>query len=229
MSTGGRVKLSKKISIRIECCAEYPDEPLLPRRQVGPFEVEEPMSEALAEKKAVWIVANEAHKIGGNLAGGCLRDLILGKEIKDYDIFLNFDLSHPATAVQLNEEIFGKGKVLPPEATQNMRAEVKGLIKYHNAAVDIIVVDCPNIRDLVKTFDASICQVWTEKVGDDIIVFCSENFLRYMRDKSWLWYTIVPTSAHLDRLVDKFGPYIAYNGDYELNPVNLGKLSDMIK
>lgn len=238
MSTSGRVKGSKKLSVKLALDkienSKAVDSVLdgmfdtigfmgagaslgIPPEDVCPGKCDDPWCEnhyayeptREDELAAILTVADHGLKIGAHLAGGCLRDYILGKHenLKDYDLFFHgADISALET---LPGDIFGNAKILPPEAVKNMREEVKGLVKYHSASIDIVIVDCESIRDTVKTFDASVCQVWVENVGcGEVGVFCTHEFLEFMHKKVWYWFKDVPTSAHLDRVVAKYGPYI---------------------
>lgn len=211
MSSSGSVRGSKKLSVRLAMSVGTPDAEDCHDLQwhKSALDLEPVIPTRADEKRAILLVAEHGLKIGANLAGGCLRDFILGnhEKLKDYDLFFSgVDIEVLAT---LPEEIFGNAKILPNEAVKNMREEVKGLVKYHQSCIDIVIVDCQSIRDTVKTFDASLCQVWVEDVGGEVGVFCTYEFLEYVNKKVWYWFQDVPTSDHLNRLVAKYGQYIA--------------------
>lgn len=192
------------------------------------LEIQELLCSEEQEKEVlsnIQYVAEAASKIGGSLAGGCIRDLVLGKEdeIKDYDIFLK----ESELRVDLPVEVFGNYKFIP--RTRNMREEVVGVKKYYDYNIDVVIHSCNDIRELVSTFDASICQAWVEKDTYEGVncVYCSWDFLAYLVHEQWFYYVDILTNDHLWRMVKKHGVFTpCYKPPY-MYSVCLGSLDDI--
>lgn len=190
-----------------------------------PSQPEVPDDEETSPKDLLITLAEIAHKVGGCLAGGCLRDYFLGVGIpKDFDIFV---LGDKDSEVPDLSEYFGEGKSFAFGETKRVREEVTGIVKYYGADVDVVVVDKPTLKDAVYTFDSSICKIWTEQREEGIVLMVSRDFLRYPLIGSWYLYKDVDTTEdHVSRLVSKFGSFYDKNTD-DSSPVCLGLLEEL--
>lgn len=179
---------------------------------------------ALDEIEAIRIMANRARDMNGNLAGGCIRELILGnyKKIKDYDIFV-FNDKPPA----LNPDVFGWSYDINVDNWSQIRREVKGIQKYRKVSLDVVIVDCADIRETVATFDSSICQVWIETVDGVHYIMCSDAFMDYLFNNKWYYYVDTLAAGHVWRMVKKYGPFEARYKPREMGVNCLCKLSDV--
>lgn len=168
------------------------------------------------EKEAVLDVIKQVYKYlniipkqvqAGNVvvAGGCIRDLILGKPVADIDVFiLNYDNGvHMNTIIQhLYTYKFVKITDEDYEASDFvvMRRGIKGY------SVDIIM---PNFnskeyvipRDLIREFPVSISQAyWTPKHNS---IFVSNEFLDSMENKTIRCAYDVP-QKYFDKIIEKY-------------------------
>lgn len=160
--------------------------------------------------------------VGGHVIGGCLRDWYWGREnlVKDYDVFF------PSSAdTEKALDVF-VGTPIIEVPTINMREEVVRAFKAPSMKVDLIFTNQSSIREVVGSFDSSICQIWIEAEGGTPIVYCTADFLRY-KFGFWCRYMRISTGGtHLERLRVKYGPYkTVYKQEMEV--VRLGPLSDL--
>ena len=189
---------------------------------VGPFP--EP---ALSTIGSLTRVCKEAHRIGGFLCGGAIRDYLLMDKpcVKDFDIFVPVD-GKVREPVDLS--LFGHAIEMPKDFIDKTRDEVLGIDKYPGVSVDVIFIDRLNVLEIVETFDATVCEVWVEWVMGEPQVFCSAAFSLAMSDGDWYTYSDVPTTNdHTRRLTAKFGEPRGSITSTRISPIPLGPLRDV--
>lgn len=130
------------------------------------------------------------------LAGGAVRDTLLGREVKDYDFFIpKFE------AKNLPWEKRGKaipvGKDYDPDFYVKEQ-EVDGHIVQH------IIVNNPTYR--VRNFDIDLCEVWIN--FSNMEVGCTSGFKRSIEEKAFRYYkTLSRNENHLERVKEKYPEY----------------------
>jgi hypothetical protein len=131
------------------------------------------------------------------VGGGCLRDMVLGKEIKDFDVFVHispevFDKHLSAWCAGLSPEFAGinlentglvsVGTYDPTDSEGAMRAlgVIEGTIPGVDAPVQVVFLDnarFPSLEAGLLDFDFGICQVATDPFGN---VYFTDAFLNDM-------------------------------------------------
>jgi len=109
-------------------------------------------------------VQNEVGLKGAILAGGALRDLNLGGQVKDLDIFCKFTEG----LEEKLEEVFGSGNVknlfIDDEEYDSFDADQ--LFEVYSPDVDypIQIIGKPkfSIERVIKSFDIDLCKFWTD-------------------------------------------------------------------
>jgi hypothetical protein len=158
------------------------------------------------------------------LAGGAVRDLILGKRPKDLDLWVN---PHTADAefLKANLRAFPRdpaNSALISQPSAAHQIESIWTCNWKGTAVEIIVLNAPLIADpeaLTSTFDIGLCQAAMYPSG---MVYLSEHFTKDLRDHTM---TVIrdetphSTLARLERFKAKFPDFtiddslIVYHGD----------------
>jgi len=175
-------------------------------------------------------VCKEAHRTGGFLCGGAIRDYLLMEtpRVKDFDIFVPFD-GKSRKAIDL--DLFGHAIEMPKDFIDKTRDEVLAIDKYPGVNVDVILIDRKTVLEIVGTFDATICEAWVEWVNGEPYAFCSGPFFYYLCHGDWHTYRDVPTTNdHTTRLVAKFGmPFGSLTSTRAPVPIQLGPLKSARK
>jgi len=130
------------------------------------------------------------------LAGGSARDTLLGKPIKDYDIFMPIhrgDLQRVFAQVGciVGRELSGHLITHHGTEYQYGRPEVLAVLKIAN--LDVVLYDDRVGRtpdQIVRTFDCGLSQAWFDRVGrvrtTDTFDYCRDtrrNYFRGMREE----------------------------------------------
>jgi len=139
------------------------------------------------------------------LAGGAARDTLLGKPIKDYDIFIPIHRGGVQRVLAHIGCIVGRelsGELITPQGTEYKygRPEVLAVLKIANLDVvlyDELVGRSPD--QIVRTFDCGLSQAWFDKVGrvrtTDTFDYCRDTRRNYFRELN---------SQRVSRLARKF-------------------------
>lgn len=173
-------------------------------------------------KSAFKYLMDLARPVGGHLVGGCLRDWYWGRGhlVKDFDIFFPETANREAAVDAFVE----KGVLEVP--TKNMREDVDKVFKVPCLKTDLVFTHQSNIKEIVSSFDSSLCQIWLDIEDNELLVYCSSDFLKY-KFGYWSRYMEVETSdSHLKRLRDKYGPYQKVYKQ-RMDVVCLGRLWDL--
>ncbi len=146
------------------------------------------------------------------VAGGWLRDYLLGVEPKDIDIFIASPSKAPfSTSSYTSNVLFDHygWKVnchLTSEYVENssLREEVDYLLKYTSEDVDVIGMKT-GLFEFLNNFDMSICQVYGELVDGEIKIYASKEFTDFKKDKIIHQYEhILQREDHVARVVEKY-------------------------
>lgn len=143
------------------------------------------------------------------VAGGAVRDLLMGRPVKDIDILV--EQCHPLTAAQLADlqDFFGTTfKEYDSESTENYDDEDRihfPVAIYTGKGVDIIVV--PDIFAYVDDFPDDISKVAYDRLGLSI----REGFIE-SHDKQVITYRNSAGGGRLQRLLDKYPYRVVHTG-----------------
>jgi len=143
------------------------------------------------------------------IAGGALRDLVLGKPVKDVDIFINRYgiLCHSTLLNILNEfdpyieytDTYGRG------------GDIDCIIKFTYEDYSFEIIIGSDVTCDPKQFDTSICQIWTgvttNKLGYSPFLYSNE-FLDTVHTKHIKITNMARCSQdRIDRLKAKYPEY----------------------
>ena len=140
------------------------------------------------------------------VAGGYVRDKLLGKETKDIDIFVLQDYTRYWSTVL---DMFGmkdRARVIGNYGDMCFREDVEVLIKVDNLNLDILHMKSETIEDVLINFDTSICQCYGVVEDGRLVYYVSEDFMDYINNNIVYKYTNIPTTDdHLKRVKAKIG------------------------
>lgn len=123
---------------------------------------------------------------GASLAGGYLRDAVLGGTPKDIDIFIPYVEPYVIDRVmQSYSAVEMKGaKYMPQqEVTRiwDVVDSIKTELSTRKLPVQIIMLNKGlNIEERIQQYDFGLCQIWTE--GE--IVYCTQSFVDDVNNKT---------------------------------------------
>jgi len=126
------------------------------------------------------------------LAGGAARDTILGKPIKDYDIFMpihreNLQQVFAQVGCIVGRELSGHLITHHSAEYQYERPEMLAVLKIANLDV-ILYDDCAgrSPEQVVRTFDCGLSQAWFDKGGrvrtTNTFDYCRDTRRNYFRE-----------------------------------------------
>ena len=146
------------------------------------------------------------------VAGGYVRDAILNKPQKDIDMFVigDFDENKIDTAHSIKPNRWGlltkPYYKIKNYSNMNIREDVLEIYKFDDLNIDVMVMNCSTIEQVLGNFDLSICQCACVLEGDELVYKVSEDFLDYIKSGTIYRYIDIDThDNHLDRMKDKFG------------------------
>jgi hypothetical protein len=147
------------------------------------------------------------------IAGGAIRDHILGVPVKDLDIFV-MGLSDDAA-----EEIFGAIRMHVGYAGSDTAGSRTQYV-WHGIAVDLVFLHLDHPEHVLDRFDLGICRVcW-----DGTSILATEDFHRDLSDRVITQFYPSP-SGHADRVMAKLGPLgFRWNEHVRPQPINGGGL-----
>ena len=158
------------------------------------------------------------------IAGGAPRDMLHGREPKDFDIFWPVFKPWLVGAVAHISAMLSDRAPVPwnapwPNINREyalngyLRPEMLGVLNFEEIGVDLVFFDAAygqTPEEIVSTFDTSISRTWLElnKRRTAMIVRGAQDFWRSIDQKRIWTYPNVPTRAsHLHRVVTKFPGY----------------------
>ena len=160
--------------------------------------------------KALTEVLLEAQKMypSAVIAGGALRDLNLGKPIKDIDIFV-LDSERAGTACLMPPKFaIMTHTTLPDYLSSHVKSITTCRYEFVPYPVQFIFIDKPIEKFIEKTFDFGICMIWFD--GKDI-----HTFKEYVFDSKYKMISLrsnvesnALTLEHYRRIKKKYPDYI---------------------
>lgn len=135
------------------------------------------------------------------VAGGYVRDNILGKNIKDVDYFIlnceerERDIELELSDIESEYDNYGN---------MNVRDDVLKIIKTKDGDDYICMKD--DLHSTLRNFDCSICQACIfVDARDNLQVRVSKDFMDYILSNTIYFYSDIKTSeSHIERVRDKF-------------------------
>lgn len=100
------------------------------------------------------------------IAGGAVRDLMLGRMPKDYDVFV-LTGGHPDKALW-TWDVTGLTLATGVES-YGLTEDMVGAYKYRGYTVQVILSDEPDVESLLRSFDWNICRVAFLDLGGPFI------------------------------------------------------------
>lgn len=163
------------------------------------------------------LALKELHeRFGAVLMGGAVRDTLLGKPVKDYDVYINFEYFSELEAyleelgLEYEEHLYIKGDAAYDHQYLWNVLDIKG------DALDwqIMLYDPQkSFRDILDSFDIGLCMVALN--GDMLIQ--TEKFLKDKDSKTLTVYRNgwgeTGVEAHINRLLEKYPDYTVVRKD----------------
>ena len=146
------------------------------------------------------------------LAGGAVRDLLLNRDIKDYDFWVGKDSKNIPNLLSAG------GLYCRSTYEKNLSNSVLFVMKYGN--IDVVVVDIEvGAGCVLKNFDMSLCQVGISMSG---VIYASKDFLFTVKTRK-NFYT--EPSKHVQRIKDKFPTFTHYQGELSEDIIEIGDIN----
>jgi len=138
------------------------------------------------------------------IAGGVARDILLGVEYNDIDIFIPFPLTPSAIASLCDELLVMDGCAVHEDTYTGCGR------RYIAGDLDICILPrakMTSIEGLVEGFDMVMSQAWLEPTKDGFSVHCTDLFSE-MQDRKVIGYypdLVLEQSNHVVRIAERFG------------------------
>jgi hypothetical protein len=141
-------------------------------------------------EKTRYLIAQKAHPHDVVIAGGAIRDHLLGIPAKDLDLFvLNIGAEEANQRFDAVLSDYGDAR--------NVHKIINGL------SCDMIFLDCAKTaQDVLNRFDLGICKVAWD--GQSFLI--SEDFLRDARDRKITELNFDFVGGHRNRIITKLAP-----------------------
>lgn len=150
------------------------------------------------------------------VAGGFPRDILLGKEPRDIDVFIPiypspYIVSESTLIISAALAAHGKSVTVSCSYYENAYAKVA----LDCDVLQFILTDVQAFRQglsppecLVRTFDTPLCEAWMVPTLGGFEIHVTEDFDRYAEHKVLGFYPEV-SGDHSHRLIEKFPDYLA--------------------
>lgn len=138
------------------------------------------------------------------IAGGVARDILLGVEYNDIDIFIPSPLTYSAS-----ESLHGDIRAMAGCIVHKDTYTGQG-VRYIVGDLDICILPrakMTSIEGLVESFDMVMSQAWLAPIKDGFHVHCTDLFTEMQHRKVIGYYPdlVLDSSAHVVRIVERFG------------------------
>jgi hypothetical protein len=139
------------------------------------------------------------------IVGGAVRDTILGRPVKDYDVFVHHTTDLPDQFWEQAEtrseySDLSEDRELVVVARNNGEIEVEGI------PIDILIG--PSIEKFIDSFDFGLCKVAYAGTPGRAILLTPDEFIADYTNKT---LTLLPSAhnyqAHMERMIEKFPDY----------------------
>lgn len=171
---------------------------------------------------------NSQPGINAVVAGGWVRDKNNGIEPKDIDIFvMNGNRSFVSYTMEREGFYHDTPRYYGNYEECDMRDDVEGVLKYKDYDLDIIFMEQDDVEDVILNFDVSVCQIWAQLEGDELVVYATQDYLDWIEKGIVYQYTDIPTTEdHLDRVREKFDVELTPKLSGDMVVVKLGVLDE---
>lgn len=153
------------------------------------------------------------------IAGGAVRDSMLGKQIKDYDVYINCPDINRKGILRARKSLAhlypnGINAVFTPNKIYNNYYKDFTVRCYTIRNIDFIFMDCHPVKFIKEYFDIGLCECWFDFTT---LNFCTTGAFDRDKNNKTLTVQIKPGmplysigksfTDHLPRLKKKFPDY----------------------